>query len=153
MLFSGQIAYLSLDELGLDGGPGLALSGVGEEVHDDGTTADGLINIEQVLAGDPAILLGVLPGLAVLADADDDVEAVVTEVEALAVTLGAVADEGEGVVLEVVLWAIVSHMSLKSLMADRAVSPVTAEYLGEVRWMRGRGKRTRSFSWGQSARS
>lgn len=96
-------AYLALGQLGLDGGPGLRLGGVAEQVHDDGTAGDGLVDIEEVLARDPAILHGVLPGLAVLADTDDDVEAVVAQVEALAVALGAVANEGEGVVLEVVL--------------------------------------------------
>jgi hypothetical protein len=35
-----------------------------------------------------------LPALAVLADADDDVEAVVAGVQTLAVALGAVADNG-----------------------------------------------------------
>ena len=84
-------------------GPGLGLGGVGEQVHDDGALGDGLVDLEEVLAGNPAILDGVVPGLAVLADTDDDVQAVVTEVEALAVTLRAVADEGEGVVLEVLL--------------------------------------------------
>lgn len=96
-------AYLALGDLRLDGGPGLALGGIGEEVHDDGTLGDGLVDLEKVLAGDPAILLGILPGLAVLADTDDDVEAVVTEVEALAVTLRAVSDKGESIVLEVLL--------------------------------------------------
>lgn len=84
-------------------GPGLGLGGIGKEVHDDGTAGDSLVNVEEVLAGNPAILNGVLPGLAVLADTNDNVEAVVTEVEALAMTLGAVADESEGIVLEVVL--------------------------------------------------
>ena len=94
---------LALDELGLDGGPGLGLSSVGQQVHDNGTAGDGLIDVEEVLASNPAILLSVLPGLAVLPDTDDDVEAVVAEVEALAVTLRAVADESKSVVLEVVL--------------------------------------------------
>lgn len=98
-------AYLALGQLGLDGGPGLGLGGVGEQVHDDGTAGDGLVDLEEVLAGDPAVLLGVLPGLAVLSDTDDDVEAVVAEVKALAVALRAVADEGQGVVLEVLLQA------------------------------------------------
>lgn len=84
-------------------GPGLGLGSIGQQVHDDGSLADGLVDLEQVLAGDPAILDGVLPGLAVLSHTDDDVQAVVTEVKALAVALGAVADQGEGVVLEVVL--------------------------------------------------
>ena len=84
--------------------PGLGLGGIGQQVHDDGTARDGLVDLEQVLAGNPAVLLGILPGLAALSDADDDVEAVVAEVQALAVALGAVADEGEGVVPEVVLF-------------------------------------------------
>lgn len=84
-------------------GPGLGLGSIGQQVHDDAALGDGLVDLEQVLAGNPAILDGVLPGLAVLPHADDDVEAVVTEVEALAVALGAVADQGEGVVLEVFL--------------------------------------------------
>ncbi len=84
-------------------GPGLGLGSVGKQIHDDGTAGDGLIDIKQVLAGNPAVLLGILPRLAALAHADDDVEAVIPQVEALAVALGAVANEGEGVVLEVVL--------------------------------------------------
>ena len=95
-------SYLAL-ELGLDGRPCLGLGGVGEEVHDNGGLANGLVNVEQVLAGDPAILHGVLPRGTVLSYTDDDVQAVVTEVETLAVTLRAVADEGEGIVLEVLL--------------------------------------------------
>lgn len=47
---------------------------------------------------------GLLPGGTILADTNDDIEAVVTEVKALAVTLRAVADKGECVVLEVVLY-------------------------------------------------
>ena len=95
-------SYLA-SELGLDLGPCLGLSGIGEEVHDNGGLANGLVDIEQVLARNPAILHGVLPRGTVLSYTDDDVEAVVTEVETLAVTLRAVADEGEGVVLEVLL--------------------------------------------------
>jgi hypothetical protein len=73
-------------ELGLDGGPGLGLGGVGEKVHHDGTTGNGLVNVEQVLAGHPAILDGLVPRSTVLADSDDDIEAVIAEVETLAVT-------------------------------------------------------------------
>jgi hypothetical protein len=97
------VTNLALGDLGLDVGPRLGLGGVGEQVHDNGALGDGLIDLEQVLAGDPAVLDGVLPGLALLADTDDDVEAVVAEVQALAVALRAVADEGEGVVLEELL--------------------------------------------------
>lgn len=104
--------YLALGELGLDVGPRLGLSGVTEEVHDDGAARDGLVDLEEVLAGDPAVLDGVLPRLAILTDTDDDVEAVVAEVEALAVALRAVADEGEGVVLEVLLFITVRGCSM-----------------------------------------
>lgn len=90
-------------ELGLDLGPCLGLGGVGEQVHDNGGLANGLVDVEEVLAGDPAIGLGLLPRGTVLSYTDDDVQAVVAEVETLAVTLGAVADKGEGVVLEVLL--------------------------------------------------
>jgi hypothetical protein len=55
-----NVAYLAL-ELGLDGGPGLRLSGIREKVHDNGGLANGLVNVEQVLAGDPTICLGLLP--------------------------------------------------------------------------------------------
>ena len=51
----------------------------------------------------PAILDSLLPGFTVLADTDNDVEAVVTGVETLTVTLRAVTDESKSVVLEVVL--------------------------------------------------
>lgn len=95
-------SYLAL-QLGLDLGPCLGLGGIGEQVHDNGGLANGLVDIEQVLAGDPAILLGVLPRGTALSYTDDDVQAVVAEVKTLAVALGAVADEGEGVVLEVFL--------------------------------------------------
>lgn len=94
---------LALSEQGLDSGPGLGLGSIGKQVHDDGTLVDGLIDLEEVRAGDPAVLDGILPRLSVLADTNDDVEAVVTEIKALTVTLRSVANEGEGVVLEVFL--------------------------------------------------
>jgi hypothetical protein len=96
-----EVKGLALNELGLNGGPSLGLGGVGEKVHDNGTTGDSLVDIEQVLAGNPAILLGVLPGLSVLSDTDNDVKAVVTEVKTLTVTLRTVTNEGQSVVLEV----------------------------------------------------
>jgi hypothetical protein len=54
-------SYLSFGELGLDSRPGLRLSGIREQVHDDGALGDGLVDVEQVGAGDPAVLLGLLP--------------------------------------------------------------------------------------------
>ena len=69
--------------------PGLGLSGIGKEVHDDGTTGDGLIDLEEVLALNPSVLLGLLPRLSTLADTDDDIETLIAGVKTLAVTLGA----------------------------------------------------------------
>ena len=56
-----KLADLVLSEEGLDGGPGLGLSSIGKKVHDNGTLLDGLVDVEQVLARDPAILLSLLP--------------------------------------------------------------------------------------------
>jgi hypothetical protein len=99
--------------LRLDSGPGLALGSVGEQVHDDGALGDGLIDVEEVFAWHPAILLGLLPRGTVLPDTNNDVEAVVAEVEALAVTLRSVTDQREGVVLEVFLRRTVSTAVLE----------------------------------------
>ena len=129
-------AYLALGKLGLDSWPGLRLGSIGEEVHDNGGLANGFIYIEQVLAGHPAILLGLLPRSAVLPYTDNDVKAVVAEVETLAVALGAVADEGEGVVLEVVLAQL-----LAAALIETKLDAIEACRL------------TRSFSLGQSSRS
>lgn len=115
------MTHLAL-ELGLDLGPGLGLGGVGEQVHDNGRLANGLVNVEQVLAGDPAILLGVLPRGTALSYTDDDVEAVVAEVETLAVALGAVADEGKGVVLEVLLLDCQHTMPLRCQSMHRGTN-------------------------------
>lgn len=55
-----EMSYLAL-ELGLDLRPGLRLSGIREQVHDNGGLANGLVNGEQVLSGNPAILESLLP--------------------------------------------------------------------------------------------
>lgn len=69
--------------------PGLGLGSIGEEVHDDGTAGDGLIDLEEVLALNPSVLKSLLPGLATLADTDNDVETLIAGVKTLTVTLGA----------------------------------------------------------------
>ena len=69
--------------------PGLRLGSIGEEVHDDGTTGDSLINLEEVLALNPSILESLLPGLSTLANTDNDVETLIAGVKTLTVTLGA----------------------------------------------------------------
>lgn len=101
---SGVVTHLSLCQLRLDGWPGLTLGSITEQVHDDGTLGDSLINLKQVLSWNPAILFSFLPRSAVLANTNDNVQSVVAEVETLAVTLRAIADQSEGIVLEVVLF-------------------------------------------------
>jgi hypothetical protein len=53
--------YLSLGQLRLDGWPGLALSSITEQIHNDRASRNSFINIEQVFAWDPAVLLGLFP--------------------------------------------------------------------------------------------
>jgi hypothetical protein len=59
------------------------------------------------------------PALAVLADTDNDIEAVVAGVQTLAVALRTIANEGEGVVFKVVLE-----------LGERPVSPLVDDLLG-----------------------
>ena len=115
-------------------GPGLALGSIREQVHDNGAALDSLVDVEQVRAGNPAVLLGLLPRGAILADTDDNIEAVVAEVETLAVALGAVADQSKSVILEEFLQYKSKQLSLHS---------------STYQWV----KLTKSFSLGQSARS
>lgn len=58
---------------------------------------------EKMGSAYPTVLDGLVPALAVLTDADNNVEAVVASVKALAVALRAVADERESVIFEIVL--------------------------------------------------
>lgn len=97
----GEVEGLALGDQRSDLGPGLRLGGVGEQVHDDGAPVDGLWDVEEGLSWDPSVLLSLLPGLTALSDTDDDFDTVVSGVEGLAVTLGAVADHGKSVILEV----------------------------------------------------
>lgn len=115
----------------LDGWPSLTLGSITEQVHDDGASRDRLIDLEQILSWNPAILFRFFPRGAVLADANDDIQAIVSEIETLTVALGAVADQGEGVVLEVVLrgqsetwvgFASGSESAYKKLLAGPVLS-------------------------------
>lgn len=83
---------LALGDLRLNVRPGLLLRSITEQVHDVGTLANGLVDLEEVDARLPAILHRLFPAGAVLSHTDNDVQAVVAEVETLAVTLRPVAD-------------------------------------------------------------
>ncbi len=104
---------LSLGKQRLDLWPSLALSGVTQEVHDNGTSVNGFFHLEEVLSGDPTILNSLLPRGPILAHADDDVETVITEVEALTVALGAISDQGKCIILVVILREI--RLALETL--------------------------------------
>ena len=97
------MSHLALGQLRLDGRPCFALCRITEQIHDNGTLRDSLVDIEKIRARNPTILLSLLPRSAVLPHADDDIEAVIAEVQTLTVALGAVADERKSVILEVIL--------------------------------------------------
>ena len=82
--------------------PCCALSRVTEKVHDNGALLNGLIDLEEICARNPAILLSLLPASTVFPHTNDDIESIITKIQTLAVTLGAVANERERIVLEVV---------------------------------------------------
>lgn len=121
-----EVEGLALGDEGGELGPGLRLGGVGKEVHDDGTSADGLLDGEEGLSRNPSVLLRLLPAaknrcgttnqslenrqmsverrnvrLSTLSDTDDDLDTLVSSVETLTVTLRTVTDHGKGVILEV----------------------------------------------------
>jgi hypothetical protein len=96
-----KVQGLSLGDQGFDLVPSLRLSGIGQEVHDDSTLVDSFLDREQALAGDPTVLLSLLPRFTTFSDTDDDLETVITGVQGLTVTLRTVTDHGEGVILEV----------------------------------------------------
>ena len=98
-----QSTDLALGDLGLDVRPGLLLRSITEQVHDVRALANRLVDLEEVDARLPSILHRLFPAGAVLSHTDDDVQAVVAEIETLAMALRAVADKGESVVLEVLL--------------------------------------------------
>lgn len=97
----GEVKGLAFGQERLDVGPGGRLGSVRQQVHDNGTLLDGFVDREQVLTWDPSIFDGGLPGGTVLSDTDDDVQAVISQVQTLAVTLGTVTNQGHCVVLEV----------------------------------------------------
>ena len=88
-------------EVLLHHGPDGALGGVRHQHLDDGAAAHGLINLEQGLARHPAVLDRAVPvALESAGLADDDLEAVVAQVERLGRPLHAVADDGDRLALE-----------------------------------------------------
>jgi hypothetical protein len=98
-----KIAYLSLGDLGLNSRPGLTLSSIREQVHDDSTLSDSLINFEEGLSRDPAILLSILPRLTVLSNTNHNIETLVAHVQRLSMTLRTVSNDCHCVILEVIL--------------------------------------------------
>lgn len=56
-----EVEGLAFGDKGSNLGPGGRLSGIRQQVHDDGTAIDGLVDVEEGLSRDPAILLSLLP--------------------------------------------------------------------------------------------
>ena len=51
----------------------------------------------------PTVFLSLFPALTILADTNNDVESIIPGIQALAVTLGSIADEGQCIIFKVVL--------------------------------------------------
>ena len=96
-----EVEGLALGDELLELWPRLGLGGVREKVHEDGTLGGSLLDWEEVLALDPAVLESLLPGVTSLSDTDNDVHSIVSEVETLPVALRAVTEQSKCVVLEV----------------------------------------------------
>ena len=88
-------------EIFLHDRPDGALGGVRNEHLDDGALLHRFLDVEQRLAGFPAVGDGAVPvALERFGLADDDLEAVVAQVQSLRRALHAVADDGDGLVFE-----------------------------------------------------
>jgi hypothetical protein len=96
-------ARLFLGQQRFDSWPSLTLGGVAKQVHDNSPSLDGFIDFKEIRSRNPSILLSFFPRGTILPHANDDVEPVVTQIETLAVTLGAVTDERKSIILEVLL--------------------------------------------------
>lgn len=77
-LYWSFLPYLALGQLRFDPRPGLTLSSIGEQVHDDCALRDSFIHLEKICAWYPAILHGFFPRGTVFPNADDDIQTVVT---------------------------------------------------------------------------
>ena len=51
----------------------------------------------------PSVFLSLFPALAVLADTNNDFKTIVASIQPLAMALGPIADEGQGIIFEIVL--------------------------------------------------
>lgn len=98
--------------------PRAALSSITEQVHDNRALIDSLVNLKKICARDPSVPDGLLPTGTIFSHTNDDIEPVVAKIEALPVTLRAVADERERIVLEVVLELVVSCQPLAQALEE-----------------------------------
>ena len=96
-----EVKRIARLEILLHDRPDGALGGVRDQHLDNRAAADGLVDLKQGFARHPAVLHGAVPvALESAGLADDDVEAVVAEIQRLSGALHAVADDGDDLVLE-----------------------------------------------------
>ena len=91
--------YLTGGEVLLHRRPDRDLGGVGNEELDDGRLLAGLLDLEEVDTRHPAVGHGLVVGLA-LTLANDDLEAVVFQVQGLSGALHAITDDRDNLVLQ-----------------------------------------------------
>jgi len=75
-------------------GPQLDLSGVAEQVADDGAFLEGFFDVEQRLAGNESILYGFIPGFGIFPLSYDDIDTIIFLIQRLTRPLDAIADDG-----------------------------------------------------------
>lgn len=103
VILDKDCSYLSFGQLRLDRRPSLALSSITEQIHDNGALGNSFVHFEQVGAGNPTILYRFFPRCAILSNTNDNIETIIAKIETLTMTLGAVANKGEGIIFEVFL--------------------------------------------------
>ena len=96
-----KVESIALLQLGLDDRPDRLLRRIRHEHLNDGAALGGFLDVEERLAGLPAIAYGAIPvSLELGGLADDHAEPVVAHIERLGGTLHAVAEYGDRLVFQ-----------------------------------------------------
>ena len=94
-----EVQGLACAQVLLQGGPYAHYGRIGEQAHNDACLVGSLLDGEQGFTGNPTVGNSLLIGLT-LTLANDNVETVVAEVASLTRALNAIADNGDGLVLQ-----------------------------------------------------
>ena len=76
------------------------MSGVGEQVHQDGATLAGFLHFEKGFSFDPSVFKGFLPGGAAFPLANDHMKALVAHIKRLSRALNTIAKNGQNLAFQ-----------------------------------------------------